>query len=399
MAAAKVVALKVVPVPPEEDDEDQKACPPVGAPAWLATFADIATNLMAFFVLILGFAKFDEVSFKKMAGSMRETFGTEMVAPLLENPEGGTVLEMSFEPQGKPPDSVEGEEPPKGDEGPWQDRDGASDSRSPAEQLQEKVAQAAAKALMDALASGEVKVEQGKSQVTIRLPEGENQPTAEEVAEALARLAKTDPEPVEEPTSGATNDSAEQVAEATTPPDQPAEEGTGEAAPGTGGAGGTAEAGRGTSPGFAEAKLGVALRDQSAQGLVEVERRDGSVFVTVGAGGAFTSGSAELTDDARRILDEIAQNGLAPGAKVTITGHTDNVPLANSPFGDNFGLGAARASAVAQEMVRSGLVRPDQISVVSKGETAPVADNLTDEGRAKNRRIEIEIDYDGKAGE
>ncbi|WGV14935.1 OmpA family protein [Fuscovulum ytuae] len=398
MAAAKIVALKVAPVIPEEEDEPPK-CPPVGAPAWLATFADIATNLMAFFVLILGFAKFDEVSFKKMAGSMRETFGTEMVAPLLENPEGGTVLEMSFQPQGLPPDQVQGEEPPKGDEGPWQDRDGESDSRSPADQMREKAAQAAAKALMDALASGEVKVEQGKSQVTIRLPEGENQPTAETVADALARLARTDPEPVEDPTSGATNDSAEQVAEATTPPDQPAEAGTGEAAPGSGGAGGTAEAGRGTSPGFAEAKLGVALRDQSAQGLVEVERRDGSVFVTVGAGGAFSSGSAELTAEAREILGQIAENGLAPGAKVTITGHTDNVPLANSPFGDNFGLGAARASAVAQEMVRSGLVRPDQISVVSKGETAPVADNLTEDGRAQNRRIEIEIDYDGTAAE
>ena len=380
MAAAKIVALKVAPVIPEEEDEPKK-CPPVGAPAWLATFADIATNLMAFFVLILGFAKFDEVSFKKMAGSMRETFGTEMVSPLLEHPKGGMVLEMDFKPQGMPPDTVEGEKPPTGDEGQFQNRDGESDGRSEAEKLQEKAAQAAAKALMDALASGEVKVEQGESQVTIRLPKGEDQPSAEEVAQALARMAKTDPE---------------QVADATTPPDQPAEAGTGEAAPGTGGAGGTSQ-GRGTSPGFAEAKLGVALRDQSAQGLVEVERRDGSVFVTVGAGGAFASGSAQLTAEAQQILGQIAQNGLAPGAKVTITGHTDNVPLGNSPFGDNFGLGAARAASVAQEMLRSGLVQADQISVVSKGETAPVEDNLTEEGRAKNRRIEIEIDYDGTA--
>ena len=382
MAAAKIVALKVAPVIPEEEDEPPK-CPPVGAPAWLATFADIATNLMAFFVLILGFAKFDEVSFKKMAGSMRETFGTEMVAPLLENPKGGMVLEMSFKPQGMPPDTVEGEEAPTGDEGQFQDRDGENDSRSEAEKLQEQAAQAAAKALMDALASGEVKVEQGQSQVTIRLPEGEDQPSAEEVADALARMARTDPE---------------QLADATMPPDQPAEAGTGEAAPGTGGAGGTSQ-GRATSPGFAEAKLAVALRDQNAQGLVEVERRDGSVFVTVGAGGAFASGSAELTAEARQILDQIAQNGLAPGAQVTITGHTDNVPLGNSPFGDNFGLGAARASAVAQEMMRSGLVQADQISVVSKGETAPVEDNATEEGRARNRRIEIEIDYDGTAAE
>ncbi|MFD1807256.1 flagellar motor protein MotB [Gemmobacter lanyuensis] len=52
---------------------------PVGAPAWLATFADIATNLMAFFVLILGFAQFDEPSFQKMAGAMRERFGVQVV--------------------------------------------------------------------------------------------------------------------------------------------------------------------------------------------------------------------------------------------------------------------------------------------------------------------------------
>jgi chemotaxis protein MotB len=381
---AKVVPLKLAPVIVEEEDPP-KPCPPVGAPAWLATFADIATNLMAFFVLILGFAKFDEVSFKKMAGSMRDTFGTEMVAPVMENPEGGTVLEMSFLPQGKPPDSVQGEESPTGDEGPKQDQDGESPERSAADELREKAAQAAAQALMDALASGEVTVEQGDRQVTIRLPEGAGQPEAAQVAETLAQLAGTEAQP------------AASEGEATAPPDQPAESGTGEAAVGQGGAGGPS-AGRGTSPGFAEAKLSVALREQSAQGLVEVERRDGSVFVTVGAGGAFASGSAQLTAEAQEIIDQISANALSPDARITITGHTDNVPLSNSPFGDNFGLGAARASSVAQALVQRGGVAPGQLSVVSKGETDPVADNTTAEGRALNRRIEIEIDLDGPGG-
>ncbi len=391
-SSAKVTLLRPPPVYDEDDDDDRPACPPVGAPAWLATFADIATNLMAFFVLILGFAKFDEVSFKKMAGSMRETFGTEMVAPIMDNAEGGMVLEMDFKPQGLPPDTVEGEEPPTGDEGREPNRDGEEAGRSPEEAAQIAAAQAAgeaaAQAMMQALASGKLTVEQGDKSVTVKLAEGEGQPTAEEVAEVLAALTGGAADAAgDEPGS----DPDKQVAA----PDQPAEEGTGEPAPGSGGAGGPS-AGRATSPGFAEAKLSVALRDQSAQGLVEVERRDGKVFVTVGAGGAFESGSADLTEQAKTIMDEISANALAPDATITVTGHTDNVPLSGGPYTDNFGLGAARATSVVRELVESGKIDPSQIVAVSRGESAPVADNTTDAGREKNRRIEIEIDY-GKA--
>ncbi len=126
---------------------------------------------------------------------------------------------------------------------------------------------------------------------------------------------------------------------------------------------------------------------------MEVERRDGSVFVTVGAGGAFASGSADLTPEAQEIMAQIAATALGPDATITVTGHTDNVPLSGSPFHDNFGLGAARATSVVRELVGSGQIAPTQITAVSRGETAPVADNSTDAGREKNRRIEIEIDY------
>lgn len=387
-AAGKSAKAKFTPIDidaDDDDDEDAPKPPPAGAPAWLATFADIATNLMAFFVLILGFAKFDEVNFHKMAGSMRETFGTEVVAPVLEHMEGGTILEMEFLPQGMPADPIEGEEPPRGNEGQWQDRGGEEPGRTTgddADKAARQAAQAAAEALMQALAEGQVRVEQGERQVTVRLPEGAEGPDAERVAEALAALAGTQAEPVPDP--------AEETAE-------PAEAGSGEAAPGTGGAGGPS-AGRGTSPGFAEAKLNVALKEQMAQGMVEVERRDGKVFVTVGAGGAFASGSADLTAEAGAIMDAISSTALGPGTTVTVTGHTDDVPLTASPFVDNFGLGAARAASVVRALVERGIIPPDRVTAVSKGETAPVADNATEEGRARNRRIEIEIDYAGGDG-
>ena len=48
-----------------------------GAPAWMATFADMATLLMAFFVLILSFAEFNVPKFKQISGSMKNAFGIQ----------------------------------------------------------------------------------------------------------------------------------------------------------------------------------------------------------------------------------------------------------------------------------------------------------------------------------
>ncbi|MEO1796419.1 MAG: flagellar motor protein MotB, partial [Pseudomonadota bacterium] len=66
--ASKPVSL---PLPVQSNPEEEKKCPPPGAPAWMATFADIAILLMAFFVLILSFAEFNQPKFKQVAGSLR----------------------------------------------------------------------------------------------------------------------------------------------------------------------------------------------------------------------------------------------------------------------------------------------------------------------------------------
>lgn len=377
----------VAPVIDDDDDDDCPKCPPVGAPAWLATFADIATNLMAFFVLILGFAKFDEPSFEKMAGSMRETFGTRMIAPIMPNPEDGTVIDLNFDGRasdGKEP-AAEGAAPAEESSPPQDDRRG--EAKTEEDQQAEAQGKAAAKALLEALASGEIKVEQGDQSVTLRLPEGEGQPNAKALAEALAKAAGTVAEPAPKADAARSTDVAA-GAEPATGDTQRAE---GEV--GQGGDGGSAS-GPGRSPGFAKAKLSVALDQEIAEGLVTVERRDGRIYLTVGEGGGFVSGSADLTPEARDLLARIVTSALSPDTTITVTGHTDNIPLGGgSPFMDNLGLGAARAAAVVRELVASGRVDPARINAVSKGDSAPIADNETEEGRAKNRRIEIEIDY------
>ncbi|MCK5682217.1 OmpA family protein [bacterium] len=65
------------------EEQQQCDCPPCegGAPAWMATFADLATLLMTFFVLLLSFANMDIVKFRQMAGSVKDAFGTQVESP------------------------------------------------------------------------------------------------------------------------------------------------------------------------------------------------------------------------------------------------------------------------------------------------------------------------------
>ena len=86
----------------EEEEEECPKCPPAGAPAWMATFADMATLLMAFFVLILSFAEFNVPKFKQISGSLKNAFGIQRVIPVVEQPKGTTVLSLNFSPSPAP---------------------------------------------------------------------------------------------------------------------------------------------------------------------------------------------------------------------------------------------------------------------------------------------------------
>lgn len=357
---AKIKALPLQPAPLSDDDEDEQdcpACPPVGAPAWMATFADMATLLMAFFVLILSFANFDEVSFKKMTGALRDHFGVKMIE-VFPNPEATTIIEMSSPPSSTPPSPEDVPEP----------QEGAAQNppQPPAEEAMEKLTEA----LEQALADGEVTVSGEGGTVTMRLPEGAG---AQALAQAMAEAARD-------------------IAEA-----QQAGSGGGAAEGPAGGTGGeqaaSGEAGSNSEQkaAIAEARLKVALQEVEGQGLVDVQQENDKVIVTVGAGGAFGSGSADLTAEAREIMSRIALASAGDAGQITVTGHTDSVPLTGGPFVDNWGLAAARASAVVREL--GSQVDPARLSAISKGEAEPVADNASEEGRSQNRRIEIVFDF------
>lgn len=74
---------------------------PAGLPAWLATFGDLMSLLMCFFVLLLSFSEMDVLKFKQLAGSMREAFGVQNQIKVEDIPKGTSIIAQEFSP-GRP---------------------------------------------------------------------------------------------------------------------------------------------------------------------------------------------------------------------------------------------------------------------------------------------------------
>lgn len=87
--------------------DDCPKCPPVGAPLWLATFADLMSLLMCFFVLLLSFATMDAAKFKKVAESMEDAFGVQKDIVAVEVPMGTSIIAQHFSPAQTQPTPLE----------------------------------------------------------------------------------------------------------------------------------------------------------------------------------------------------------------------------------------------------------------------------------------------------
>jgi len=391
----------------EQDEEECPKCPPAGAPAWMATFADMATLLMAFFVLILSFAEFNVPKFKQISGSLKEAFGVQKVVPVVEQPKGTTVIELNFSPNPDPSisttlrqDTTELQKPElktktedgKSPDGTGDDKKNQSDYDGAGGEGEEQVdAQELAKQLKKAIDTGEVTVETLGENVVINFPEEKTSDEdvstmIAETLEALDEAREKSGASESEVLFGGIEQELEKLAAAI-------DESLPQDGQGQGGSSSEDSEEEQIASRTTE-ELTVALKEQIDQGLIEVEQREGKVFVTVGSGGAFPSGTADLTEEAQRIIDRIALSAMSPDSSIKVTGHTDDVPISNGQFRDNWDLGAGRAASVVQAIQNTGLIGGDRLVAVSKGEMEPVADNTTASGREKNRRIEIEISYE-----
>jgi len=133
---------------------------------------------------------------------------------------------------------------------------------------------------------------------------------------------------------------------------------------------------------------------QKFQGLIDagtlrVKVVDGLMIVELATDILFSPGKDALSKDGVTAISEVSDVlKMVEGRQVQVAGHTDNVPIKNTKFPTNWHLGAARAIAVTEILIDSGL-DSDRVSASSYADTRPADTNRTKEGRSRNRRIEL----------
>jgi chemotaxis protein MotB len=261
------------------NDCECEECPPPGAPAWLATFADLMSLLMCFFVLLLSFSEMDLQKFKQVAGSMDKAFGIQREVKSDTVPRGTSVIKQEFSPGIPQPTAIK-----------IMKQNTEDDSRQ-----------------------------------ELRM----NTSVSENVEELINEIKER-------------------------------------------------------------------LKHEIAEEILEVLVYEDGVMIRVREADAFPSGSAKMQDGFGPVLDKIQTVLNETDGRIIVSGHTDSVPIATPTYPSNWVLSAARAASVVHYLSENKFTDPSRIEIRAFADTMPVAPNDTPENRARNRRIEINIEVGGK---
>ncbi|MBV8465043.1 MAG: flagellar motor protein MotD [Burkholderiales bacterium] len=132
------------------------------------------------------------------------------------------------------------------------------------------------------------------------------------------------------------------------------------------------------------------------QGQVNITENKRGVAIEVNASLLFPVGSATLDPKAIGVLTDISRKLSTGPNLIQIEGHTDNVPIASPQFPSNWELSAARAGTVVRLFEGNG-VNGNRLVAIGYGDNRPLASNDDPAGRAKNRRVTVQILTDDKA--
>ncbi|MGH7846353.1 MAG: OmpA family protein [Candidatus Binatia bacterium] len=131
-----------------------------------------------------------------------------------------------------------------------------------------------------------------------------------------------------------------------------------------------------------------AKADQALENLQRL-KLDRRLVLDLKQGAFFALNSTVLTSQAKKEIDSFVSDlkGDANGSSLlfVVAGHTDDIGHQRS----NYELARLRADNVASYLMTVKNINPGRLAIISYGETAPIADNATEAGRAKNRRVEI----------
>ncbi len=138
-------------------------------------------------------------------------------------------------------------------------------------------------------------------------------------------------------------------------------------------------------------RLRIALKEDIEKGSVSIQTEGMKVIIHIMENASFDSGFADIRPSFLPALTKISRLIDNNSGEVTVSGHTDNVPIANDRFRSNWDLSTSRAVSVAHQLLAVSELTPEHVMVTGHADTRPRAPNDTAENRAKNRRVDISI--------
>ena len=380
------------PIDPGAPKDDCPVCKS-GAPGWMATFADMATLLMAFFVLLLSFAEMSVPKYKQIAGSLKASFGVKRIVPTITIETARSILVDDFSPAvaeatvmrnvRQRSDDITHPNVVKKTEEKEADFKTKKAFRSVEQALQEEIDQ------------GQVKVRIEDNKVVVELRDNQNSGGKSDAAVNQGTGG---------PISQATIDIAAKVVEVQAKLSTEVEVRKQKLASGRSKRGSENEESANKSPGGQTNKINQDIENQYqkvkadlskdiAQGLAAVEKVGDQIKVRLASQGSFVSGGANLQPEFQALLGRVGKSLSASKGKMRVEGHTDNGPVAyNGRFKSNWDLSAQRSASVAQFFINESGFKEKNVTVAGFADTRPIARNDSAAGRAKNRRIEIIVD-------
>ena len=360
--------------PEPEEEKEPVECEPCkqGSPAWMATFADMATLRMAFFVLILSFAHVNVPKYKEVSGSMKSRFGVQITVPIVEAPTADNVVATQYRRMVTEPTAAKTLEEQRTREQQSQDEldrdDGVGQSTTNAREEIEN-------SLAKEIAEGRVTVSEEEGVVIIEtLEPNELSSSPGEISQDTILLLSKISEVQAESDALVRVEGAQFTAASQSDIDD------------------NSLASPSQRPQDQLAQIRMNLSSEIDQGLAEVFKDGESIIIRLTDQSSFGSGSANLREDFSYLLDAVGDTLSSATGLVQIEGHTDNVAMAfGNRYRNNWDLSSARAASVADYLQERGSLAPGSMVVKGLADTQPVADNDTAQGRSVNRRIEIVI--------
>lgn len=318
------------------------------APAWMTTFADMSTLLMALFAILYSFAEQDEKSKALMLGSLNAQFGATVIVPTIDMPIAQSIIFSDTK-------SVNDKNL----------KEISEDEALQAEQSFISLKQTLAKEI----AKGEVIVRKAENKIVVELLSFSTKDSASEDYYITQSVL----------------DISEKVLLAQAQMTTAIEVRKQDLA--------ALEAAKQRRKEDAKNQYKNMAADFAAEvssGALILELNEENLILRLPGEGSFVSGSAALQSEFKDLVTRIGEKLKTSRGRIRIEGHTDNVKIAFSEqFRSNWDLSSARSGSVGSVFLKDHGIDTERVVVAGFADSVPLGSNDTADGRARNRRIEV----------